>query len=477
MLSVHINHIISFIVITVQISGIMAALNAIMKARTAQGAIAWAVSLILLPYISLPLYLVFGGRKFTSYVRLRNIVKDKINPLYSKFKRDIPSKYILKESEYRDVKVIERLAKMPFTSKNSVELLINGEETFQRIFEEIEKARNYILVQFYIIRNDRIGNKLKELLIKKSQEGIDTYLIYDAIGSYNLSKEYIEELKKNNVHTGCFDTAKGFKNRLRLNFRNHRKVVVVDGKTAFVGGHNVGDEYLGKSKKFGFWRDTHISISGPAVLQAQLSFVEDWYWIEHKIINLDWSIKESDENKNVLILPSGPSDKYETCSLFFMNAIASSKKRIWIVSPYFVPDSDIIFTLHLAALRGVDVRIMLPEKADYLLVYLSSFSYINELAKSNIKFFRYKKGFLHQKVMLVDDDISSIGTANFDSRSFRINFEISAIVIDKDFAKEVEKMLIDDFENCTETAPDEYDKKPLWFKISVSIARLFSPIE
>lgn len=477
MLIKHIGFLASFILIAIQILGILAAINAIMRGRTPQGATAWAISLIVFPYISLPLYLTFGSRKFTSYIRARKIVDRKIKLLSSELLERIPSVCIPSESECEQYKAIKHLAKVPFTKCNDAELLIDGNNTFSEIFRAIKSAENYVLVQFYIVKDDNLGNELKKRLIEKAQDGLDIYFMYDEIGSYKLSELYLNDLKNNGVHTKCFKTTRGWKNRFRLNFRNHRKIVVVDGKTAFVGGHNVGDEYIGKSKRFKHWRDTHVKIEGPAVRAAQLSFVEDWYWITHDLLKLDWNVWKSDKNKHILILPSGPSDKYETCGLFFMNTIFSAKKRIWIVSPYFVPDSAIISALQLAALRGVDVRIMLPEKSDHISIHLSSYSYINELSHSNIKFFRYKEGFLHQKVLLADDEISIIGTANFDNRSFRINFEITSIIIDKNFAQKTKDMLINDFSKCRQIAAQDYYNKPLWFKVAVNIARLFSPIE
>ena len=477
MLASHTGFLTSFILIAIEILGILAAINAIMQGRTPQGAIAWAISLIIFPYISLPLYLVFGSRKFTSYIRTKKIVDRKIKLLLSELFEEMPSECILDESEYKQYKAIKHLAKVPFTKCNDAELLIDGINTFNEIFRAIDSANNYILVQFYIVKDDDLGNELKKRLIKKAKEGLDVYFIYDEIGSYKLSESYIDDLENSGIQAKCFKTTMGWKNRFRLNFRNHRKIVVIDGKIAFIGGHNVGDEYVGKSKRFKHWRDTHVKIEGPAVRAAQLSFVEDWYWITHDLLKLNWNIHKSDKNKRIAILPSGPSDKYETCGLFFMNTIFSAKKRIWIVSPYFVPDSAIVSALQLAALRGVDVRIMLPEKSDYILIHLSSYSYVNELSQSNIHFFRYKEGFLHQKVLLVDDETSIIGTANFDNRSFRINFEITAIIIDKNFAQKTENMLTNDFSKCGQIVAQDYYNRPLWFKIAVNIARLFSPIE
>jgi cardiolipin synthase len=210
----------------------------------------------------------------------------------------------------------------------------------------------------------------------------------------------------------------------------------------------VGDEYMGKSK-FGFWRDTHVRVEGPAAMHAQLSFSEDWFWSSGKVPDLKWDMNSTlTDGKAVLVLPTGPADGLDSCSLFFQEAIHAAKKRIWITSPYFVPDQAVISALQLAAMRGVDVRIILPNQADHFLVYWASFSYLKDTLPFNIKLYRYQKGFIHQKALLVDDGLSSIGTANFDNRSFKLNFEITMVFADTEFSKTVETMLLEDFSHC-----------------------------
>ena len=257
-----------------------------------------------------------------------------------------------------------------------------------------------------------------------------------------MSKSYISALRDGGIDIRPFNTRQGNSNRFQINFRNHRKIVVADGKVAFVGGHNVGDEYLGHNEEFGRWRDTHVKVEGPVALAVQLTFVEDWNWAAGNFLtNLNWKPQRAaNDNLKALCLATGPADRFESCSLFFLHSINSAQKRLWIASPYFVPDEQTVSALTLAALRGVDVRILLPEKADSLLVHLSSFSYLRAAEKAGIKIYRYTDGFLHQKAMLVDDDTSAIGTANFDNRSFRLNFEITLLFKDANFASEVEVM-------------------------------------
>ena len=270
--------------------------------------------------------------------------------------------------------------------------------------------------------------------------------------------------------------ALGLTNKFQLNFRNHRKIVVVDGHTAFVGGLNVGDEYMGRDKKFGAWRDTHVKVVGPSAIAAQLSFIEDWFWAANSVPELNWKPHTpKNGDKRVMVLPSGPADEIETCNLLFVHAIHSAQKRLWISSPYFVPDEEMVGALQLAALRGVDVRILLPNKPDHLMVWLASFSFLEALDMDGISFWRYEPGFLHQKVILADE-IAIVGTANADNRSFRLNFEISLLFADAEFAGDVERMLKNDFNKSRKISKEDYTEASLMFKAGVRFARLFSPI-
>jgi cardiolipin synthase len=229
---------------------------------------------------------------------------------------------------------------------------------------------------------------------------------------------------------------------------------------------------------YGHWRDTHVRIEGPSALGAQLSFAEDWYWATERRLDLDWTpVPSADGDVPVLILPSGPADELETANLMFVHAINSARERIWIASPYFVPDRPVVTALQLAGLRGVDVRILIPDKADHLGVWLAAYSYLDESAGTGVDFYRYQDGFLHHKVMLIDDAVATVGTANFDNRSFRLNFEITALVADGDFAGEVERMLENDFAKSRLMDPGEYDAKPWWFRFAANLARLTSPVQ
>ena len=328
-----------------------------------------------------------------------------------------------------------------------------------------------------MIHDDDIGRRVQETLIERANAGVTVYVLYDEVGSHGLPARYVSKLRDAGVEVSSFRPNQGFGNRFQLNFRNHRKIVVVDGKTAWVGGHNVGDEYLGRDPKFSPWRDTHVKITGPAAVQLQAIVMGDWYWATREILALSWQATPA-ENSNVpiLILPSAPSERLETAGLLFTTALHSAKHRIWISAPYFVPDEAVMKALELAALRGVDVRIITTGKPDSWPVYLAAFHYISQLRDLGIRFYAYTPGFLHEKVMLIDDEFSTVGTANFDIRSFRLNFEVTAIIADEAFAAEMETMFEQDFEHSVMIDPAALDDKPLYWRMGVALSRLASPV-
>lgn len=464
--------------IVLHIAGFLTSIRAIMDVRTSQGAVAWAISLNTFPSVSLPAYWILGNSKFSGYVTARRAEVVDAQPIMRRLLKDMIG-FGLKDAEERQrALLLQRLAKMPFTTGNTAELLIDGKETFDAIFKGIESAKDYILVQFYIMRDDELGMKLQEALIKKSKEGVTCLVMYDEFGS-KIGKEYRAALEEAGVRIYPFNTRQGKGNRFQINFRNHRKIVIVDGEVAYVGGLNVGNEYLGLDPKMSPWRDTHVEVRGPVVQSVQLSFTEDWHWASGETLTqLNWSLKQAPGGTvTALSLPTGPADEFETAALFFLYMINGAKKRFWAASPYFVPDEQIVSALQNAALRGVDVRILIPRKPDNPLVGLSAYSYLPDLERAGVKVFKYNKGFMHQKVMLVDDDTSSVGTANFDNRSFRLNFEITMIICDKDFTKKVEKMLLNDLAKSTEASAAEYTQANFLFRLAVNISRLMAPLQ
>ena len=288
---------------------------------------------------------------------------------------------------------------------------------------------------------------------------------------------YIDRLRRAGVEIHPFSTTRGWYNRFQINFRNHRKIVVVDGRVGFVGGHNIGDEYLGRKRKFGPWRDTHVMVEGPSVLGLQMAFGADWFWAVGKKLEIVWNVHPAPTgNLNVLPLATDPSQYLDSCLLFFLHAILSAKTRVWIASPYFVPDDAIINALLVAALKGVDVKIILPGRPDKKIVYLASFAYLPRLLSvPNITIYRYRPGFMHQKVMVIDGQTAVIGSANFDNRSFYLNFEMNMIIKNRDFTARVENMLLADIQQSRQVVyPD--NRTTLLFRLMVRLSSLFSPI-
>ncbi len=463
---------------TFALLGLLSALEAILKTRTAQGAVAWAIVLIGFPPLFVPLYWIFGRRKFRGYAMAKRGDTGAIDALTGQLARDYASLETSPEAEDSRLRALPRLSTLPFSRGNKARLLIDGEQAFADMFTHIRRAKHYVLLEFYIVRDDDIGGELAQLLIDKAREGVAIYFIYDEIGSLKLPRDYPQTLRDAGVQMRPFNSTKGTGNRLQLNFRNHRKIVVCDGDYCVISGMNIGDEYRHQHPVLSPWRDTGLAMSGPIVQAVQLCFVEDWYWANESLPALNWTPAPcKDGDQQMLIVSTGPADSVESCALFFETLIHQARERLWIVSPYFVPDTSIIHALQLAAMRGVDVRIMLPEKPDKLTIKLSSFTAIRETLPHGVQFYYYQCGFLHQKVLLVDDDIAAVGTANLDNRSFRLNFEISAVIYDHGFARELSDMLEQDFNQCRQLLPSEVARWSLMRRLASRCAYLFAPLQ
>lgn len=459
--------------------GIVAAIHALLTVRTAQGSIAWAMPLIFIPYVALIPYLVFGRSTFDAYIKARRQANTEMRAAIADFnwKPWIEEAVAARRSDaYRSLRAMPKLGRMPCLANNEVKLLINGDETFGAIFEAIKSSRHVVFVQFFIIHDDDLGRRLQGLLLEKAAEGVAVHVLYDRIGSHALPARYIDKLRDGGVQIKAFATRGGWLTRFQINFRNHRKIVVVDGIKGFVGGHNVGDEYLGLKPPLAPWRDTHVSVVGPVVACLQESFAEDWFWATREIPPLILPDSYPEDGVLCQLLASGPADAQETCSLFFVEAIHAATERVWITTPYFIPDEAVSAALRLAVLRGVDVRLLLPSRPDHYTVYAASSLYAFEAVRAGVRIFRYKPGFLHQKVVLVDNAISAIGSANLDNRSFRLNFELMLLTVDEDFAQEVENMLIDDFALSHEISSEESKETHHLQQLGMRVARLISPI-
>jgi len=462
-----------------QLAGVACALDAVLCGRTPQGTIAWCIGLLVLPLITIPFYLVFGARRFTGYVRARRRDRTALSRT-GEACNVASSPWMVRPGPFPDL-ALDRLGLTAPTSGNVVELLVNGEATFERIFADLETATDYILIQFFIFRDDALGKRFEDAIRRASARGVQVYVLYDLVGTPRISR-LVDALKACGAEVHAFGRKFWPITRYQLNFRNHRKVVVIDGRVAFIGGHNVGMEYLGQHKVLSPWRDTHMRIEGPAALACQLAFCEDWHWASKALPEVAWKTqprRNAEEvptaSAEVLICPTGPVDELDTLTICFLSLLTRATRRIWIASPYFAPDDAILNALQMAALRGVDVHIIIPDKSDNLLVNLAALTYVEELQQAGVHFHKFGKGFMHQKVILADD-LAAVGSANLDNRSLRINFEITGMVHDHKFVEEVRAMLEDDLRNSRELTPQEVKQRRWTARLVSRLARLLAPI-
>ena len=454
--------------------GALHVLHALMNVRTSQGTIAWIICLITLPYIAIPLYWILGRNRFSGYVRARRADDERLRNLAAGVRGALQVFEVKEQGSFS--RATEKLGGLPPVRGNELRLLVNGDSTFASLFKSIESARSSIVVNFFIVKNDELGTRFRDALIEKARGGVQVLFLFDEIGSNKLPNSYLEEMHAAGVQCRSFGSNRYWWSRLQVNFRNHRKIVVVDGQVAYLGGLNIGNEYLEGHQRLGIWRDTHIRIDGPAALAAQLVFLEDWYWATDDVPELETVPHAREADQDALILPTGPADPQDSWQLFVVEAANMARERLWIASPYFVPDFGVLAALQAAALRGVDVRILLPHKPDHLLVYLSSFSFYEQTLPLGVKLFRYEPGFLHQKVVLTDRH-AAVGSANLDNRSFRLNFEITAFSEDPKFVGEVAAMLEEDFRHSCMVEMSDFENRSFLFRAACRAARLLAPIQ
>ncbi len=446
--------------------GLFAAMHAVTHTRTPQGAIGWALGLLLLPYVTLLPYLYLGSSRFLGYHPAHPVTPLQAPPQLSADAAPI-------DPICARFSAISALQGRPFRSGHRLRLLIDGEAAFRVMLAAMETAEHCLLVQFFIIHDDVLGRRLQQVLLQRAAVGVRICVLFDGVGSHALPQHYIDTLRAGGVAIHRFATHR-WRNRFQLNFRNHRKIVVVDGKCAFIGGLNVGDEYLGLKPPLAPWRDTQLELRGSAVADLQQLFADDWRWITGELPPLLPS--PADGDASALVVASGPADPLETGSLFFTAAIHAARERVWLSTPYFVPDNAVRSALQLAVLRGVDVRVLIPARPDHRTVFLASTLHAHHAVRAGIHVFRYQPGFLHQKALLIDRDSAAIGSMNLDSRSFRLNFEVAALVVDTAFAGEVETMLSEDFSRALAVTEAEYRDAPYLRRVAMHVARLFDPL-
>jgi cardiolipin synthase len=441
--------------------------------------IAWISVLTLLPLAGFVFYIFFGRDQRSQRMisrkskrKLERLVNDGI----SFEQNDISD---LSDYTLQLLTLGNKLTRAMVSFNNNIKIFTHGKDKYSAFFNDIKNAKNFIHIQYYIIENDNLGNELKDILIKKVAEGVEVRVLYDDVGCWNLNRgNFFNEMINAGIEAKPFFKVTFPQLANKLNYRNHRKIAIIDGKIGYVGGMNIADRYVTGSK-LGVWRDTHIRIEGEAVRELQSIFLVDWNLTTRELLseqNYFPKIEKSNGNSIIQVLTSGPLDEHKSIFLMFTKLISNAKERIYIQSPYFLPNSAAINALKVAALSGIDVRIMIPSQSDSKILQYASNSYIAEMLKSNIKIYFYTKGFLHAKTLLIDDEITSIGSTNFDSRSFEQNFEINAFVFDKEFNSENAKIFMNDIKDCKRVNIKSWKRRSVTSKLIESIARLFSPI-
>ncbi|MGB5699190.1 cardiolipin synthase [Muriicola sp.] len=435
--------------------------------------LAWLLAIFTIPVGGILLYIMLGrNRRKKKLARLR---KNSIEfPSYSE---DL----IEKTSKPKYKKMMSLMAKVTHfspTSHNEVTLLEDGEHTFNKIFESLEKAENYIYLQYYIFEEGELADKLFALLEKKIKQGVLIRMIYDGFGSYSLSAAYLKKLKSMGVEVYPFLPFRFGRFLSSLNYRNHRKIIVVDGIIAFTGGINISDKYLRGNTDLGKWHDMHLAIQGPAVAFMEHVFISDWFMVSEKKIPL--SARPEDETdsgqETVQVIPSGPDDAFPNIEHCYLSIINEAQEYLYITNPYIIPSNEILKALQMAALSGIDVRLLIAEKSDSKLVDWTVRSYFEAFLKSGIRIFLFPYGFLHSKILVSDDDIASIGTANIDVRSFEHNYEVNALLYDSDKAKSLREIFLRDCKKSTELKQDTYTRRPATDKLIEGLARIFAPV-
>lgn len=448
-------------------------------------ALAWITVIALVPIAGIILYILFGRNHRKE--KIFNLKEIKDLQQFEQISREqiayISNPGMLQRPcvvRNRDtITLLLNNNKAPLTLNNRIKVLNNGKETFAAITESLRAATSSINMEYYIFENDRIGGRISKILMDKARAGVEVRFIYDDVGSWGLSPKFVREMSKAGIKVRCFQPVVFPWLTNKINYRNHRKIIVVDGLIAFTGGINIADRYMVRRGKNGMWRDTHLKLEGESVGMLQTIFATDWYFLNKKeTLSSEKFFPRTriTQESPVQIASSGPDSDWAAIMQAFFSAITHARKHIYISSPYFLPNQAILTALKVAALSGIDVRVMIPSRSDSKIVYWATRSYISELMEAGIKVYFYRKGFNHSKVIMIDSQFSSVGTANMDVRSFEDNFEVSAIMYDPKIAVELEQYFLEDLKCSTLVTPEEWDKRSNLHGIYESFARLLSPL-
>lgn len=436
--------------------------------------LAWVTVLLLLPAVGLFLY-VFLGRsiKHTHMASRRN--RNKKHQINSE-NNHCENEQLSAES-IQQINLTQNLTGSKFYNNNGIKIYTTGATKFEDFKNDLINAKEFINIQFYIFNDDKIGNEIKNILIKKAQEGLTIRIIYDHVGSFGAKKNFFKEMENAGIKTHPFFKVSFPAFATRINWRNHRKLSIIDGQIGYIGGMNIADRYI-TGGKFDTWRDTHLRLTGPIISALQHSFFSDWNFLSQNNTTAEHPIKpmSSKENIGMQLLTSGPTSQWNNIAMVFLKAISNAKNSILIQTPYFLPTESLLRALQSAALSNVKVKIMIPRTSDSNILRLASFSYINECMKSGIEFFLYEAGMLHSKTIIIDNEFSTVGSTNFDFRSFEHNFECNLFIYSQNVNAIMRNIFADDLKLCTRIDSNTWNERPLSQKIKESIIRPLSPV-
>lgn len=433
--------------------------------------LAWVTILILLPAVGLILYIFFGrnikNKRMLSRRNKRKLLKLRNLPVSHRYAGLTPEQKLLAEMG-------SKMCNAPYYPGNSIEIYTTGEEKFEQLKADLLAAEKFINLQYYIFENDKIGLEIAEILKQKARSGVKVRVIYDHVGSFHVSSHFFKDMRKAGVEAYPFFKVAFIPFASKVNWRNHRKIVVIDGKTGYIGGMNVADRYV-DGGKFERWRDCHLRIEGPAVESLQYSFARDWVFMGRELPedSCDATTKGS---VGVQTLTAGPMSQWSNVGYLFMRAIISAKQRVYLQTPYFMPPDGLLKALQIAALSGVDVRVMIPLHSDSRMLSYASRSYITECLRAGVKFYLYEAGMLHSKVLIIDEDFASVGSSNYDFRSFEHNFEGNSMLYSGEINQELRRIFKKDQQDSMRVDPEKWRKRPWIHRAMESVMRLLSPI-
>lgn len=456
----------------------------ITQKRRPASALAWIMAILFLPFIGAFLYFLVGTERITDKGKQKLASNLKLRKKLADLKETWASKKLPEGSDrfsegVRDImRISSELSLFAPVSNNEVKILVDAEETYKEMAEAITGAQHHVCLECYIFYPDNIGARFRDLLVEKARQGVRVHFLYDAIGSYKLgwSRKFLEGFRKANIEPKDFLPIRTFFRPWNLNLRNHRKMLIVDNNIGFTGGLNLGEDFLNQDGKR--WRDTHIMIKGPAVIQLQWVFFEDWFYATGEdLLSQDYFLSgKSKENYMAQVVPSGPDETGDAIQKVFFTAITRARKSVHLTTPYFVPDQTVFTALQTAAMRGVDVKLLLPKNSDHRFVLLAGRSYYEDLLKCGVKIFEYMAGVIHAKMLVVDGEIVVIGSANVDMRSFSYSFEVNVNVYSSQVAETAEKVFLGDLERSMELSQDTFLKRPPYVRFGENFCRLFSSL-